>query len=74
MEWSIFKRPAIELYDLKKDPDQLNNLASDPKYAKIKFTFNKQLTDWRKKTSDPLLNSKTDVFDTFPYYGVKKGN
>lgn len=74
LEWSIFKRPAIELYDLKKDPDQLNNLATDPKYAKIKVTLNKQLMDWRIKTSDPLLNVKTDVFDTHPYYGGKKGN
>ena len=27
------KRPAEELYDLSKDPEQLNNLASDPAYA-----------------------------------------
>jgi len=30
------KRPAEELYDLEKDPDQLNNVAGDPAYADVK--------------------------------------
>ena len=29
------KRPYEELYDLSKDPHQLNNLASNPEYAAI---------------------------------------
>jgi len=30
------KRPGEELYDLAKDPGQLNNVAAKPKYAKVK--------------------------------------
>ena len=36
------KRPAEELYDLKKDPGQINNLAGQPEYAKVqkKLSYN----------------------------------
>jgi arylsulfatase A-like enzyme len=46
------KRPAEELYDLKADPFELNNLAADPKYAQTLATMRKQLTDWEQRTGD----------------------
>lgn len=73
-DWNFNKRPLVELYDLKKDPYQLNNVSSDPKYKNIKATLDKLLMKWRADTSDPLLNNKTDVFDTYPYFGSKKEN
>jgi hypothetical protein len=69
--WSLEKRPAIELYDLVKDPNQLKNLAGYKQYTSIKLQLGAKLTIWRKKTSDPLLLSKEDVFDSYPYYGGK---
>ena len=40
------KRPYEELYDLRKDPGQLNNIAAKPEYAKQKrklvTTFEKE--------------------------------
>lgn len=74
--WSLEKRPAIELYDLIKDPNQLKNVAGDKQYAKVKLEMGAKMSIWRKKTSDPLLLSKGDIFDTYPYYGGKgkKGN
>ena len=33
---AVAKRPAEELYDLRKDPDQFHNVAGDPFYAKVK--------------------------------------
>lgn len=35
-DFAFAKRPEFELYDLKKDPDQVNNVATDPNYAEIK--------------------------------------
>jgi len=70
--WSLAKRPAIELYDLKKDPHQLKNLAGDLKYAKIENDLKAKLDNWRKQTADPLVNNKNDIFDTYPYYGEKE--
>jgi arylsulfatase A-like enzyme len=46
------KRPAEELYDLKADPFELNNLVADPKYAQTLATMRKQLTDWEQRTGD----------------------
>lgn len=46
------KKPAEELYDLEKDPFELNNLAEDPAYAKTKATLVKELTGWRKSIND----------------------
>lgn len=42
-------KPEIELFDLKKDPYEINNLAEDPAYAEVKSTLLAELTKWRKE-------------------------
>lgn len=69
---SLEKRPARELYILKNDKDQLNNVAEASENAKIIKSLKKQLDSWRQKTADPLLGTDQDIFDTYPYYGRKK--
>ena len=39
------KRPAEELYDLRKDPDQLSNVIDQPEYAAIRSQLSQHLTD-----------------------------
>ncbi|MGB1259771.1 MAG: sulfatase-like hydrolase/transferase [Akkermansiaceae bacterium] len=52
-EWAFFgKRPAEELYDMEKDPHQVNNLATDPKYAAELKKHRKLLATWIKETDD----------------------
>lgn len=46
------QRPDEELYDVKKDPNQLNNLAGDPKYASVLMNHRKALKDWEEMTDD----------------------
>ncbi len=41
-------RPAEEFYDVQADPDELHNLATDPKYEPTLKSLRKQLADWRK--------------------------
>jgi arylsulfatase A-like enzyme len=72
--WSLEKRPDIELYDLKKDSNQLINVAGNSAYTKIKKELRASLSKWRRQTNDPLLNNENDPFDTYPYYGGKRGN
>lgn len=72
VNWSLEKRPAIELYDLKKDTNQLRNVADDPAYNKIKKSLGNSLLQWRRRTEDPLLTTDKDIFDTYPYYGKIK--
>lgn len=64
------KRPGEELYDLRKDSCQVNNVASDPAYAGKKQSLRARLTEWMKHTADPRsLNEKDDRWDHYPYYG-----
>ena len=48
----VSKRQAEELYDLAKDPHQLNNLAGNPEYASILKQHREQLTAWEDATED----------------------
>lgn len=68
-ELGFGKRPAEELYDLAKDPDQLNNVAGQPEYAKVKKELAAALMSELKETKDPRVLGKGDTFDQYPYYG-----
>jgi len=67
-ELAFGKRPAEELYDLNKDPNQMNNVAANAEYAKIKNKLASLLTAELKATKDPRILDKGDVFDNYPYY------
>ena len=45
-------RPAEELYDIVKDPFELNNLAADPAHAKVKAALSAKLDAWMKQQGD----------------------
>lgn len=47
--------PIFELYDLKEDPHEFNNLADDPNYGEIRTDLEKRLDAWRHETRDPML-------------------
>ena len=49
------RRPLEEFYDIKKDPDCLNNLISDPEYSKEIQQKRNELKKWMKNYDDPLL-------------------
>jgi arylsulfatase len=46
------RRPAIEFYDTQKDPWELNNLASNGKYAKQIAEMRRLLEQWMKEQGD----------------------
>jgi hypothetical protein len=41
-----------ELYDLKKDPDELKNVCNDPKYARVVGEMKAELKRLREKYKD----------------------
>ena len=53
------ERPAEELYDLAKDPDELTNLAANPRYSEQLSQMRKDLVAWMDAQGD-----KRTVFDT----------
>ena len=52
------KRPAEELFDLKKDKWQMNNIAKDPAYSKQLAQLRMRLTAYLKETGDPRIEGK----------------
>jgi len=68
-ELSFGKRPAEELYDCRKDPEQLINLADDPAYADIKESMSELLMGQLELTADPRVIGGGDKFDEYPYLG-----
>jgi len=64
------KRPAVELYDLKSDPDQLDNVAAGGKYGETVATLGAQLTTELEASADPRHDSSEAFdFDAVPYLG-----
>jgi len=48
-------RAKFELYDLKNDPHEVNNVAADPKHAKILAEYKGKLKAFQKRTKDPWI-------------------
>jgi len=63
------KRPAVELYDLKKDPDQMRNVAGEASYAAAEVQMRRSLDGWMRATGDPRAVSDDDRWDRYPYFG-----
>jgi N-sulfoglucosamine sulfohydrolase len=52
---SFLRRPKEELYELAKDPNELTNVAGDPKYADVLADLRGRLKEWQTKTKDPWV-------------------
>ena len=48
----VAPRPALELYDLRQDPWEFNNLASDPNFAEEITKLGAALDHWEAETGD----------------------
>ncbi len=77
-EWKPFfdraygKRPREELYDLAKDPHQMNNVADDPAYAERAEQLRQRLMEELESTGDPRLVDGGAFFENPPMAGVLK--
>ncbi|MEZ6141613.1 MAG: sulfatase [Zavarzinella sp.] len=63
-DYAFAKRPLEELFDLKTDPHQIKNVASDPAHQAAKAKLAAQLDEILKVNSDPRLQ---DAFDKPPF-------
>ncbi len=61
------KRPAEELYDVRKDPYQMKNLAQDPAYTEVKKKLLIQLEQYLRDKNDPRMEGKAP-WDNYPWY------
>jgi hypothetical protein len=60
------KRPAGELYDLSKDPDQMHNIAADPAYAAVRRDYSDRLKAILTAAGDPRLADGLIPFEQPP--------
>ncbi len=58
------KRPVVQLFDLKTDPHERNDLAGSPEYANIVTDLSNRLWTWMEEVGDPILDGPLVT----PYY------
>jgi len=63
------KRPQIELYDLRNDPAEMQNLADDPAHQTIRKQLEQRLLAELKRTDDPRLVDNGRFYETPPMAG-----
>lgn len=69
-------RPKWELYDLRKDPHEINNVAGDPAYRGVLEELKEEMAEWSEETGDFVPTKRTpDEFDRVtgePDHSVRK--
>ena len=60
-------RPEFELYDLKTDPDQIKNVAADPRYTSELKRLTIRLMNTLQLTGDPRVLGDGKAFDQKPF-------
>jgi N-sulfoglucosamine sulfohydrolase len=59
---AFLHRPVEELYDLRKDPSEVRNLADDPAHREVLERMRKEMARFRAETHDPWLPGQAAVF------------
>jgi hypothetical protein len=65
------KRPVEELYDTVKDPWEINNLADNPRYAKVLSRMRNALDEWLKEVGDMGRISEAEMLHLWRPGGQK---
>ncbi|HRQ90469.1 MAG TPA: heparan N-sulfatase, partial [Bacteroidia bacterium] len=67
-------RPAVELYDLAKDPEAVANLADAPEHEALRQRLEAELTTRLQEQGDPRMFGRGHVFDEYPIHTDKIRN
>jgi arylsulfatase A-like enzyme len=65
--YAFGKRPAEELYRLRDDPDQTNNLAAVPAFAALRRELSDRLKTILTEAGDPRMTGDGLTFERGPY-------
>jgi len=66
-DFAFGRRAAEELYDLRKDPHQVQNVAHDPAYGKARERLSNRLMAILKETGDPRVTGDGTTFERPPF-------
>jgi len=65
------RKPVEELYDLKNDPHEINNLAGDPRYAERLSQMREVHLQWVRETRDLGLIPEPELVEREKKYGSR---
>ncbi len=71
-DYAFGKRPAEELFDLRKDPDEMVNVAAEPAYADAKRDLSARLMKTLTDAGDPRVTGDGKTFDRPPFVEPQK--
>ena len=66
-DYAVAKRPGEELYDLRKDPDYLTNIADEKAYLAEKLKLSQELMNTLVTENDPRVTESQVRFEHPPY-------
>lgn len=66
-DYAFGKRPEEELYDLKKDPDYMINVATVEEYQEAKLRLSRELMNTLVSQNDPRVTEDPVRFEHAPY-------
>ncbi|MDP5170061.1 MAG: sulfatase [Bacteroidia bacterium] len=69
---NLGKRPTEELYDLRQDPDCLDNLADAPAYGLLKEHLRLTMMNALREEGDWRMLGRGAEYEAFPYSGVRQ--
>jgi len=73
------RKPVEELFDLEKDPQELNNVANDPKYSEVLKRMRQAHKDWSVRVADaglipePIIREWEEKLNK-PIYNILREN
>jgi N-sulfoglucosamine sulfohydrolase len=65
---AVDKRPAEELFDIRRDPGCLDNLAAKPEFEETRRSLSNRLEAYLRETGAPRATGNGDIFETYPRY------
>ncbi len=68
LDYAVAKRPAEELFDIRKDPACLKNLAADPAFAGVRKKLAAQLEGYLRETGDSRVIDGGEIWESYPRY------
>ena len=69
VDFAFGRRPAEELYDLRLDPHQMNNVASQTNYQSTREQLSDQLWNVLTETGDPRVTDASARYERPPFAG-----